>query len=503
MRFLRLITVGVLIFSLFTASSIGYAEELHDHNDDHISEEDEKALLELQQQSQLEENLLFLKRLEDEYSYSRSSFNQVSQTLEDAKAKLRDIYSESVNLKEQLFYLDKVIETTEKKLMAIEKQLVKKNNRIEILEDKIIEQEDLYLKQRKFMADYISLLYIQERNYFDAQNDELEAFRFLLSNRNASQVANEAKYFEILHKSADELVKKMERNEEEMRENKSDLQLERLTIAQLTGALRSEKRQLDAQKQAKLNLLDETKGSQEIFQNVLDRAKEEQDEARKELLTLKGNLDTIRRQITKLGDNFDPEEYENLLNSSSREVYEFYLSAANNGNVSKMAWPVLPKPERGLSAYFRDESYRAWAGIPHNAIDIPTPQETIIRAPLDCVVWKNKDNGFGYSYSILACKGGYMLTFGHVVEFLREEGEKVHVGEEIALSGGMPGTKGAGYLTTGPHLHFEVMKDGKYKDPLDFLDISLLPYETLPDKYKKRLKDKVQRKKRSEGLVLE
>lgn len=459
-----------------------------------LSTDEEQKLKDLRTEAQVQDNMLFLKRLEDQYQYSRSGFNQVTQTVKDTKAKLRDVYSKGSTLKQELHFLDQAIDVSNKKLIAISNQLAKKSNLVDLLEADIAEQEGINEDQKKFVGDYVNFLYRQEQNTFSENDEDIEAFKFLLAENTFSQISQESDYFDLLHESASQTMEKVADSEEKLNEAKEKYAKEKDVVSALKDAQQNEQDQLNSQKEFKQNLLEQTKGEEEIYAELLEKSKKEQEDARADLMRLKDNLNLIKNKIDTLGADFDPAAYKDLLDRSSQKVYEFYMNAANRDDVAQMAWPVLPSAEKGISAYFHDENYKRWAGIPHNAIDIPTPQGTTIRSPLECVVYKVKDNGYGYSYVILACKGGFLLTFGHVSEFIAQEGDKLHPGDPVALSGATPGTKGAGHLTTGAHLHFEVMKDGQYKDPLDYLDLTLLPYQKLPEQYQAMVKAQIDRR---------
>lgn len=141
------------------------------------------------------------------------------------------------------------------------------------------------------------------------------------------------------------------------------------------------------------------------------------------------------------------------------------VAVGSAGNV-RVLWPV--EPDEGLSATFLDEGYQQRFGIPHHAIDIPVPQGSAIRSAADGVVDTVMDSGLGYSY-ILVKHDGFVTLYGHVSAFFVREGDQVRQGDVLGASGGMPGTSGAGTLTTGPHLHFEVMVNGERVDPVAVL----------------------------------
>lgn len=136
-------------------------------------------------------------------------------------------------------------------------------------------------------------------------------------------------------------------------------------------------------------------------------------------------------------------------------------------NAMLPVWPVEPK--KGISAKYLDPSYESRFGLPHEGIDIPTPQGTPIAAAANGVVVEASDNGYGFSSVTLRSDDGIAYMYGHVTAIFVEEGQRVHAGDIVAKSGGLPGTRGAGMLTTGAHLHMEVVIDGKHQDPLLYL----------------------------------
>ncbi len=130
------------------------------------------------------------------------------------------------------------------------------------------------------------------------------------------------------------------------------------------------------------------------------------------------------------------------------------------------AWPVYGP----ISAGFMNKPYVSRFGVNHYGADIVVPQSTPVGAATDGVVFLVRDGGArGYTYILIGHRDGYATLYGHLSETSVRAGDEVSTGDTIGLSGGKPGTHGAGPMTTAAHLHFEVIQNGVNVDPLSVL----------------------------------
>ncbi len=129
--------------------------------------------------------------------------------------------------------------------------------------------------------------------------------------------------------------------------------------------------------------------------------------------------------------------------------------------------PIFFWPASGtVSAGFLQESYLRFFGVPHKGIDIVVPQGTDVRSAADGIVYLVRDGGArGYSYILIGHRSGYATLYGHLSSFSVQPGDEIMRGHVIGKSGGTPGTRGAGPMTTAAHLHFELMQNGVHVDP--------------------------------------
>ncbi len=123
----------------------------------------------------------------------------------------------------------------------------------------------------------------------------------------------------------------------------------------------------------------------------------------------------------------------------------------------------------GYPVYGKITSHIGWRKNPfgggyefHSGIDIAAPQGSRVRATADgVVVFAGWYGDYGKTV-IIRHPSGYLTLYGHLSQIDVKEGQKVKAGDVV-------GKVGSTGRSTGPHLHYEVIRDNKPIDPSVFL----------------------------------
>ncbi|MBC2838223.1 M23 family metallopeptidase [Robiginitalea sp. SC105] len=102
----------------------------------------------------------------------------------------------------------------------------------------------------------------------------------------------------------------------------------------------------------------------------------------------------------------------------------------------------------------------------HYAVDVVAPRDTPVKAVANgTVIFSEWTAATGYVI-IIEHKDGLLSAYKHNGSLAKEQGAVVRAGEVIASVGN------TGELTTGPHLHFELWKNGNPINPLNYIDFN-------------------------------
>ena len=98
----------------------------------------------------------------------------------------------------------------------------------------------------------------------------------------------------------------------------------------------------------------------------------------------------------------------------------------------------------------------------HTGIDISASQgSSIVAANSGTVIMAGWQNGYGNTV-VVDHGGGITTLYAHCSKLLVGVGKKVKAGDTIAKVGSTG-------MSTGPHLHFEVRKNGSTTDPIKYV----------------------------------
>lgn len=362
----------------------------------------------------------------------KKQLDKLAQKQKEYQAQINAKQNEKASLNNQLSLIDTKLAKTELEIEETSLEISKLNLEVQKIELDTENLDNKIKKQKDQISGLLRLIYKQE------QVTTLEA---LLLNDTLSGFLNQIKYLQNTNEKLGESISDLKVQKDKLEKNRALLQAKNEDANALKLKLEDKKDNLNYEQNQKINVLSQTLESETAFQALLAKARAEQNQAKVEI----SNAESQIRQKMSQKDK-------DKLDSSD----------------STMAWPVT---KNYITAGFHDPDYpyRKIIGE-HPAIDIRSAQGSNLYAAADGYVAKVKfDGSKNYGYIMIIHANNLATVYGHVSAVNVSLDQYVVKGQIIGRSGGMPGTPGSGAFSTGPHLHFEVRKNGIPVNPLNYL----------------------------------
>jgi len=166
------------------------------------------------------------------------------------------------------------------------------------------------------------------------------------------------------------------------------------------------------------------------------------------------SLKDFKQELTSLENSFKSQ------NESLAVLHNFYIT---NETIESAIPQGSPSEEGWVSSYYgkRIDPFNG-KKVFHHGIDIAGRQGSPILAVADGIItWTGRRSGYGRLVEI-DHGNGYVTRYAHNKELVVKTGDRIKKGQAIALMGSTG-------RSTGPHVHYEVLLDGKTINPYTFV----------------------------------
>lgn len=372
-----------------------------------------------------------IEELNQQIKDNENTIYNLQEAAKEYEQKIDEYQDKAASLKNQLELLNHQIVKLELDIKANQLQIDKTKLEIKSLEFAINKEEKEINSQKDNLSEYLKLI---------DKNDQKSYLEIIILNDSFADFFSQLNYLGEIQNNIQNSVERLKLLKSAITLQKTDKERQMTALENLKKELENKEAKLLAENQAKEILLLETQSSEVKFEQLLADTQQRQSQITNEIANLKEEVKTKLSQLS----------------TGDRSVHDTLL-----------IWPL--DPPHVITSYFHDPDYPYRYIFEHPAIDLRAAQGTAIKAPAPGYVARAKDAGYGYSYITLIHDNSISTVYGHVSAIYVKEDAYVNTGDIIGLTGGAPGTLGAGNLSTGPHLHFEVRLNGIPVNPLEYL----------------------------------
>jgi murein DD-endopeptidase MepM/ murein hydrolase activator NlpD len=383
-----------------------------------------------------------------ELSKNKNQLQSVSSQLKKTRQKINQAKKQEKNLAGQINVIDRRIESVQVEYNKLDDQLDQVSTQRSKAEGQLEGlQKDLYGTQKQLEEAEIKLskqkIALNQRLEGIYKRGETGYIEFILSSDNFTDLLNRMRFMEIIMNQDINIIDQVESTKNEIEDTKLELEQERKSINdKRTHLVMTEQtvKDLTKKKMAQKEVLSEEISNK---QNVLQQIQEDRaayELAEDQLLQQSKSLTSRIRDLEKKLRKKNPSKTRNYSTSSG---FEWPTDGEVTSSFGMRMHPILKKTKM------------------HTGVDIGAPYGQSVHAACDGVVIQAGTIS-GYGQTVIISHGnGVSTLYAHLSVIKVSEGEEVSKGDTIA-------NVGSTGLSTGPHLHFEVRKDGEPQNPMNW-----------------------------------
>lgn len=340
--------------------------------------------------------------------------DNIKQEIENTKEQLKEMETRADTIENQIKELDLKVSSAASELMEVEKELEIINMNIDENEKQQKEAEENIIEKTELFEQRLRVMY---------KSGNTGYLEVLLSSKDIKDFLSRQNMVESIAKQDQELIRYMKEQRDIIEEKKIELQAQRASVESTKNKIKERKEKLEASTREK-----------ELLMSRLEQ-----------------DVKSFEKEYDKLND---------LAKSVEKEIVKLQ-SAAGEYTGGRMQWPVPGRSRISSPFGYRIHPIFKVKKM-HTGIDIPAPTgNNIVAAAAGNVIYSGWLGGYGNV--IMIDHGGKIVTlYAHNSALVAKEGAVVGRGDVVAKAGSTGNS-------TGPHLHFEVRKNGTYVDPIAWL----------------------------------
>lgn len=367
--------------------------------------------------------------LNDAIGEKKASLNEVNQKIQSLEKEVTRLQKQTSSLQNDVAIIEN---RTAKLELDLEATLLQRDTLLDemrVLDVQIAELEEERVRQKEVLkTSLVQLQYAEDRS----------PLYLVFGHSTFSDFFEQIRFFERVNRRLDQAIKETRELQDHIKSRRATQEAKLSEVQALSEQMEDQHLQLSYQQNAKELLVEQTKASKAQYEALVADLVAEQA--------------AIQNQIVKLQDDVD------------RRLKQ---EDEGGGGVSVMNWP-LPASSSRITTLFHDPTYPFRHLFEHSGLDIATPVGSEVRSPAPgYVAWTRQGQLYG-NYMMVVHADGLATLYAHLSSFTAKADQYVSRGDVIARSGGCRGCPGAG-LSTGPHLHFEVRKNGIPVNPLQYV----------------------------------